>query len=265
MGAIPVREYGSTGPIVVLVHGGPGAPGYMAPVARELASEFRVLEPLQRASGGESLTVAVHLADLSGVVESYADGPVSLVGSSWGAMLALAYAAAQPARARGVVAIGCGTFDEASRSLYKQTLNDRMSAELQEELRRIETSVADPDERLRRRAELLLPVYSYRLMSSDLEMEAVDARSNQETWADMLRLQEQGIYPQAFRSIEAPVLMLHGARDPHPGRQISASLARYVRRLEYQEWEECGHYPWLEREVRTSFFARLSSQLREWS
>ena len=46
-----IREYGSAGPMVVLLHGGPGAPGYMAPVARELADSFRVLEPLQRGSG----------------------------------------------------------------------------------------------------------------------------------------------------------------------------------------------------------------------
>ena len=32
---------------VAVVHGGPGMPGYMAPVARELAKDTGVLEPLQ--------------------------------------------------------------------------------------------------------------------------------------------------------------------------------------------------------------------------
>ena len=33
---IEVRRYGSGGPTVMMLHGGPGAPGYMAPVALEL-------------------------------------------------------------------------------------------------------------------------------------------------------------------------------------------------------------------------------------
>jgi len=65
----------------------------MAPVARGLADLYRVVEPFQRGSGGERLTVATHVADLHEVIGFYA-GPAhpALLGASWGAMLALAYA-----------------------------------------------------------------------------------------------------------------------------------------------------------------------------
>ncbi len=33
--------------IPAIIHGGPGVPGYMATVARELASDWGILEPLQ--------------------------------------------------------------------------------------------------------------------------------------------------------------------------------------------------------------------------
>jgi len=114
--SIQVREYGSSGPPVVLLHGGPGAAGYMAPVARQLADSLRVLEPLQRRREDEPLTVARHVADLNGVVQSCA-GPTrpALVGHFWGAMLALACAAAHPDTVGALVLIGCGTFDTASR------------------------------------------------------------------------------------------------------------------------------------------------------
>ena len=42
-----VRKYGSPPYRVAVLHGGPGAPGYMAPVARELAKTTGILEPLQ--------------------------------------------------------------------------------------------------------------------------------------------------------------------------------------------------------------------------
>ena len=58
------RKYGDSGPLVILLHGGPGASGHMAPVARVLADSCRVLEPFQRPSGGEPLSVARHVEDL---------------------------------------------------------------------------------------------------------------------------------------------------------------------------------------------------------
>ena len=43
-----IREYGSSGPLLIVLHGGPGAQGSMEPVARGLADRFHVLEPFQR-------------------------------------------------------------------------------------------------------------------------------------------------------------------------------------------------------------------------
>ena len=111
--AVAVRWYGSVGPLVAVLHGGPGAPGEMAPLARALAARgYRVLEPLQRRSGGPSLTVARHVADLDEVLSP----GVALVGWSWGAMLGLSFAAAHPERVRCLALVGCGTYDECSRA-----------------------------------------------------------------------------------------------------------------------------------------------------
>ena len=68
---IQAREYGTAGPLVVLLHGGPGAPGYMGPVARGLAGDFRVIEPFQRQSGAKRLSVSVHIEDLDEVIQAH--------------------------------------------------------------------------------------------------------------------------------------------------------------------------------------------------
>lgn len=250
------REYGTSGPVVIVLHGGPGAPGSMAPVARGLADSFRVLEPLQRGSGGEPLTVARHVADLHELVLSRCgDARPSLVGHSWGAMLALAYTAAHPGLVASLALIGCGTFDQAARDRMRAIMKERMDDGLRRRIERLPEEVPDPDERLRLTGELILPMYSYDLATTNQEVETCDARANRETWEDMLRLLEEGVYPAAFAAINEPVLMLHGEVDPHPGQMIRASLAPYLPRLEYREWERCGHYPWLEKAVRAEFFA----------
>jgi pimeloyl-ACP methyl ester carboxylesterase len=245
---------------VILLHGGPGAPGYMAPIARRLSASFRVVEPFQRPSGGSPLTVQTHIDDLDEVVAAGGE-PVLLAGSSWGAMLGLAYAASHPSAVLGIALIGCGTFDRASRRTFEETVIARTDAVMRRQLAEAE-AMADADRRLIARIAILAPAYSHDLVTSDLEFESVDARANRETWNDMLRLQEAGVYPRALAAIRAPVLMLHGAVDPHPGTQICESLRPFLPQLEYREWPACGHYPWLERDAYEAFFETLVTWLR---
>jgi pimeloyl-ACP methyl ester carboxylesterase len=231
----------------------------MAPVARGLADSYRVIEPFQRGSGGERLTVARHVADLHEVVSFYAGrSQPALLGASWGAMLALAYAATHPSSTGPVILVGCGTFDLAARAELQRTIAERMNDEIRTRLKRADQ--LHQNERLKATAEAMLPVYSYDLLASPHEEDNVDARAHHETWDDMVRLQAEGVYPAEFVAIKVPVLMVHGTFDPLPGRRILEGLRQYLPQLEYRELGRCGHYPWLERAAADTFF----SLVREW-
>jgi pimeloyl-ACP methyl ester carboxylesterase len=269
-----VREYGSYGPWVVALHGGPAAAGSAAPIAGGLAGRFRVLEPWQRGSGEEPLTVARHVADLHDLILSRCEGQrPALVGESWGAMLALAYAAEHPDDAGPLVLVGCGTFDLEARARLQQTLDERMTAELRARLARLDDDVTDPLERMAKRYELTHHLYDYDVYGHTAddeeedddedgpEAKAFDVRAHTETWNDMVRLQAEGVYPAVFAAIRSPAIMLHGAYDPHPGRMIYEGLHRHMPQLEYREWERCGHSPWRERHVRDEFFAVMCQWL----
>ena len=174
-----MREYGSGGARVIVLHGGPGAAGYLERVARELGSTFRVLEPLQRGSGGEALSVARHVADLGEVVEAFCgDEPFALVGHSWGAMLALAYAAAHPRRAAALVLVNSGTFDPAARAAFRANLDARMDDGLRQRIAQLPQEIPDRDLRLKTQLELLLPLYSHELLPPGMAIESWDARAS---------------------------------------------------------------------------------------
>jgi pimeloyl-ACP methyl ester carboxylesterase len=175
-------------------------------------------------------------------------------------MLALAYAAAHPEAVASLVLIGCGTFDPVARDRMNAILDERMDDDLRRRIEGLPEEIRDPDERLAVLGELILPLYSHDLVTSELGLERCDARAYRETWSDMLRLQAEGVYPAAFGRIDVPVLMLHGAADPHPGDLVRAGLEPLLPQLEYREWERSGHYPWLEKADRAEFF----SVLREW-
>src|SRR5260370_4557885 len=129
---LKVRSYGSSGPQVIVVHGGPVGCGSMAPVALSLADTFRVLEPFQSA-------VADHIADLHEVVES-CSGLVApaLVGHSWGAMLSLAYAAAHPSSAGPIVLVCSGTFDLPSREMLSANIAKRMNDDMRRRFEQVD-------------------------------------------------------------------------------------------------------------------------------
>ena len=144
------------------------------------------------------------------------------------------------------------------------TLEKRTDDDLRKRLTRLDEEVSDPGERMRKSYELCRRLYAYASIESEGNEEPeepMDVRGHRETWDDMVRLQEEGVYPAAFSAIRSPVLMVHGAYDPHPGEMIRASLAEHVPQLEYREWERCGHEPWEEEFVREDFFAVLRGWL----
>jgi pimeloyl-ACP methyl ester carboxylesterase len=257
---LKLREYGSSGPQVIVIHGGPGACGSMAPVARALADSFRILEPFQSSS---SSTVAGHVADLHEVVTAYSSSTPALVGHSWGAMLSLAYAAAHPDSAGAIVLICSGTFDLPSREQFIINLSERKKDEGARNRFERAQQISDRNDRFHELGKQTLQLYSYDLASTDQEIDESEAGTSSETWDDMVRLQNDGAYPAAFAAIKSPVLMLHGAADPHPGQMIRASLAPYISQLEYREWDRCGHYPWLEKSTHDEFFSLLRSWLTD--
>lgn len=230
-------------------------------LARALADPLHVLEPWQRLSSDVPLSVAQHVEDLANVISREVPGErPALVGESWGAMLALAFACAYPDRVRALALVGCGTFDANARARLESTLRERTTPELRERLNELAARVRDESERAALAHALSDPLYTYRRAVEEPVTE-LDLKGHTETWSDMVRLQQAGVYPAAFTTITCPVLMLHGSYDPHPGEQIRDGLLEFVPHLEYTELDRCGHSPWIEEHARDRFLSILRSWL----
>lgn len=253
-----VLEYGRGADVIITLHGGPAATGDVAPLARELGKRWHVFEPHQRGSSSRPLSVATHVEDLHELIEERAgDNHPILLGHSWGAMLALAYAASHPARAAGLVLIGCGTFSTVARHAFERRLDAILTPSDRADIARVERDEPDANRQLAMVGRLMTRVYGYDVEEVDMNVDVLDVQAHEQTWADMVRLQRDGVYPAAFATIDVPVLMLHGDADPHPGLLIADDLRRYIPHLEYRELAKCGHSPWLERQARDEFFASL--------
>ncbi len=165
-------------------------------------------------------------------------------------MLALAFAATHPSSARAIALVGCGTFDPQTRAVFERSVRERLPSQVELDVLPME-----------HRHQIIDRVYAYDPLPTDaLDDANFDQRAHDESWADMIRLQAAGVYPASFAEIRCPILMVHGAVDPHPGPLIRESLRHFVPELEYRELPNCGHYPWRERACRADF----ASLLRGW-
>jgi pimeloyl-ACP methyl ester carboxylesterase len=262
---IPYRIYGDGKIKVVVLHGGPGAAGYLSPLAKQIVEYTSVAEPLQRRSSDDNpLSVAQHVIDLDNIINALCENekPV-IIGHSWGAMLALAYAAKFPEKIAALLLIGCGTWNEKSRQILKDARSKRMANQLTMNMQQIAMNIADPDQRFCALGRLISLDDSYDLIDLANYLESGDAKGYAETWNNMLRLQQNGTYPDAFSVVKCPILMIHGNYDPHPGKIIAENLRNFMPQIQYVEIDRCGHYPWLEKYAQNEFYQTLKSHIEK--
>ena len=97
--SLAARDFGGSGPALLLLHGAGTHQGSLEPIAQQLRSTFRVVTFDFRGHGGSSAapwSVASAVQDVRTVAEAYAlDAPV-VGGHSLGGMVALAYGIAHP-------------------------------------------------------------------------------------------------------------------------------------------------------------------------
>ena len=134
-----LRTYGPSPFGVAVVHGGPGAPGEMAPVSRVLESQWGVLEPLQTA-----MSVTGQIDELRTVLEDHACLPATLIGYSWGAWLSFLCAAYHPELVGKLILVSSAPFTEPYAADVQKTRLRRLNAEERREMRVLMEAMKDP-------------------------------------------------------------------------------------------------------------------------
>jgi pimeloyl-ACP methyl ester carboxylesterase len=257
-----IRKYGMPPYGIAVLHGGPGAPGYMAPVARELSKKRGILEPLQTRD-----SLAGQIDELKEQLIDHADLPVVLVGSSWGAVLALFLAARHKKLVSKLILIGSAMFDRKNSSRIEGIRLKRLSKAERKRYHELITELEDaPGKRQDELAEewgrIFFKTDVYDPLTTDLETLEVQAVLNRKVWADFVVLKDKlGFLKREFSKINIPVAVIHGEYDPHPIEGIRPFLEECIPGIRFYILPRCGHYPWIERHARESFFQILEKEL----
>jgi proline iminopeptidase len=268
----PPARSGAAPPKLLVLHGGPGADHcYMLPQMLHLGERYDLLFYDQR-GGGQSrtdvrtpITRQTHVEDLAAVVAEFSLEPLSIVGYSWGAMLALLYVIEQRTNphlvpSQRLALINPAPLTREYRRQFEDEFNRRQQSpeiqKLRDELAASGLKDKDPAAYRQRTFELGVAGYfSDPRKARDLTPFRVVARVQQSVWEslgdfDLIR---------DLKGVKIPSIIIHGRDDPIPlASSVEAARALGTNLVVL---DECGHVPYVEQPER--LFAALDPFLNE--
>jgi proline iminopeptidase len=242
------------GPAVAVLHGGPGASfDYLLPGFDALARGRTLVYYDQRGGGRspvpreEPVGWRDHVADLDALREQWGLERLTILGYSWGGLLAQLYATEHPTRVERLALVCPAPAWRAARDEFEQRFAARnLAPEVQAERQRLRDSdlrVRDPDAFQRRMFELSVVAYFHDPeQARNLTAFRVVGRIQEETWRS---LGDYDLRPRLESLRAIPSILLHGTDDPIP-RHASEETARRLGAA-LHVLDRCGHCPHVER------------------
>jgi len=251
-----LRIYGEPPYRIAVIHGGPGAPGEMAPVARVLSQKSGILEPLQTASSLEG-----QVLELGRVLEEHATCPVTLIGHSWGAILGFILAARNPELADRLIMVGSGVFEERFAAGILHVRLQRLDDDERASALVLMGDLAHAGEERKNQAFARLGALLYKADCYDslpVGNEVIECNFPvfRQVWDQAAAMRKSGKLLAMASRIRCPVVAIHGSYDPHPVQGVKI-LAGRVPDFRFILLSKCGHYPWVERNACREFYRLL--------
>lgn len=244
------------GPDVIVLHGGPGAHhDYLLPQFDLLATTRRLRFYDQRGGGRSPVerTTSVgwreQVADVDALIARWTAAPATLLGYSWGGLLALLYAVHHPDRVGRLALVSPAAATARGRAEFERRFaeraNDPRIAEARKRLAASGLRHSDPDAHRRRVFELAVaPYFRDPERAADLTPFRVTGRTQDEVWRSL------GDYDLTgdLERVRVPALVVHGRHDPIPLWSAEDTTRRLAAQLVV--FEESGHVPYVEETAR---------------
>jgi pimeloyl-ACP methyl ester carboxylesterase len=258
-----VRKWGHGPYSLAVIHGGPGAPGEVAPVARELSAFAGVLEPFQT-----EMTLDGQVKELGAILEQDAQVPATLIGFSWGAFLSWMTAARYPSLVRKLILVSSAPFEESYAGSIMRTRLERLTsaerAEAKDLIARMDDPAAGEKDKVLARLGMLMS-HADACDPAPFVDEAFHTQYEvfRGVWDQACELRRKGVLTQMAHAIRCPVVAIHGEYDPHPAKGVEEPLSRICPDFRFILLKKCGHRPWIERNAADAFYETLVKEIKE--
>ena len=272
-----VREVGH-GPSLVVLHGGPDFDHtYLLPELDGVASAARLIYYDQRGRGrsaagvaAEDVTIDSEIEDLDRLRVHLGLGALSLLGHSWGGLLAMEYAARHPEKVERLILLHTAPGSHADREVLRRR-REALEAGALARMREIAATPAFAAGDVETEAEYYRAHFGATLRDSADLARIVGRLRVHFTPEDILKARaiEDRLYDQTWkapdydviarlRGLRAKTLVIHAEHDLIPV-ECSRHAAEAIERARFVLLEDCGHFSFLERPE--AVFAEIAALL----
>lgn len=250
---------GGTGTPIVLLSGGPGLNiEYMLPVAQFLPSGDRSIAFEQRGTGRSrpqpfdpaTLTIQAVVRDLEALRVRLQQDRLSLLGHSWGGMLAMAYAAAYPDHVDRLILVDSGGPTLEFTQWFGDNIEARLrpeDIELRDHWRAAGKNGVDSRKVATEALKAIMPGYFFDrkaalAFASAIKESQYHPDVNERLFADM---KTQYDSREGLKNLKRPVLIIQGHQDPI-GDKTAEDIRALIAGATLVYVKRSGHFPWIE-------------------
>ncbi len=247
---------------VIVVHGGPGLDhSYLSKPLAFLSEEFSVLMYDQRASGKssgfvskESLSLDSFVDDLFELKKHFAFRKFTLIGHSWGGVIAMAYAAKYPETLDAMVLINTDPANAEGMEAFIKEVQERMRPIAEEAQGLIASAAFRKGEpaAIETYLKMIFGAYCFDpKIINDLDLQEIaEASTKVIEVSECVHnniLNTYDLFPRLGK-ITCPTLLIHGADEPIPTEHIQR-IAEAIPHAELHVLDRCGHFAFIEAEA----------------
>src|SRR5215469_5886668 len=238
-----VRQFGTTSPPVVLIHGGPDWDQsyfypFIAPVARScrlIAFDLRGCGRSQKLGDPRRYHIDLVVEDLAQLLDRLQLESAVLLGFSYGGRVALRFLDRYAARVQKLILASSTAYEDFAGELDQwDEYQTRYTDQIREgEQAILQASSPSPEQRTRLLAELTLPLMIYHLDLLPLAQQVIDRIDFSGEWmqawqAGTLGGVQHANYAERLRALGTPLLILHGEKDMGFPVAVAKRLAEQV-------------------------------------
>ena len=265
---IHVREFGQGIPIILLA-GGPGLnANYMNDLWDTLSLDFRCIILDQRGTAKSfvptidsvSMSMENYINDLEALRKHLGIEKLTLIGHSWGGMLAMEYAANKPDNIEKIILLGPG----GPTIKFASYFTDNITVRLHPEDIRERDQLRNQNKRGLR---AIWPGYFFDRTKA-LQSKAKIDFENLQGPIEINRFTSSNYFSDAInrtkllKNFKGEVYIIQGRQDPI-GESTVYEIKELLPQTQINFIEKCGHFPWLENESQVNEFYVLLKKYLE--
>jgi proline iminopeptidase len=254
---------GNNGPYLLILSGGPGEEiRSMQAFADELSKNYQCIMLEQRGTGrsklnkydGSTLNLNAYIEDIEALRKQLKIDKLTLIGNSWGMMLALAYGGTYPDRTRAIATIGSGPITREYLGVFVDNQKTRLSpceTDVIQYWSDASRQAANFERAMFERVRATAPAYFFdRKAAFQYEMELTPDEFNPRVAPAYTEAAGAFDLRPQLKLITAPVLLVQGRQDL-AGEANICEAHLLIKNSVLKFIDKCGHMPWLEQPEQT--------------